>query len=191
MRLLEVLREECPNTRFYQASTSEMFGKVHETPQNEDTPFHPRSPYSVSKLFAHWTAINYREAYGMHTTCGILFNHEGPFRGEEFVTRKITTSLSRLHYDYTAPPMELGNMDASRDWGYAGDYVEGMHLMLQQPTGGVYVLATGVTTTVRRFVEMSAKAAGFTLGWEGMRVFEKGVDLKTGRVLVTINPAFY
>jgi GDPmannose 4,6-dehydratase len=189
-RLLESIRAVCPQTRFYQASTSEMFGKVRETPQSERTPFYPRSPYGVSKLYAHWMTVNYREAYGLHATSGILFNHESPLRGQEFVTRKITSSLARIRYG-RQEVLELGNLEASRDWGYAGDYVWGMYQMLQQPEPGDYVLATGRTHTVREFVDAAAGAAGFRLRWEGEGEQAQAIDLESEQVIVRVNPALY
>jgi len=189
-RLLEAIRVAKPDARFYQASTSEMFGKVRETPQNEDTPFHPRSPYAVAKVYAHWITVNYREAHGLRTTSGILFNHESPLRGQEFVTRKITIGLARIRHG-CPDPVELGNLDAQRDWGFAGDYVDGMWRMLQQPDPGDYVLATGRTHTVREFVTWAAEAAGYKLAWEGAGVDERGIDSATGRTLVRVSPEFY
>ncbi|MER3444308.1 MAG: GDP-mannose 4,6-dehydratase [Meiothermus sp.] len=188
-RILESIREVDPGIRFYQASTSEMFGKVQETPQTERTPFYPRSPYGVAKLYAHWITVNYRESYGMHASSGILFNHESPLRGQEFVTRKITSSLARIKYGQQEV-LELGNLDAQRDWGFAGDYVEGMWRMLQQPEADDYVLATGVTARVRTFVEHAAEAAGFRITWEGEGLEEVGRD-QDGRVIVRVNPEFH
>jgi GDPmannose 4,6-dehydratase len=189
-RILESIRDVNPQIRFYQASTSEMFGLVQETPQSEKTPFYPRSPYGVAKLYAHWMTVNYRESYGMHASSGILFNHESPLRGQEFVTRKITASLARIKHGLQNS-LELGNMDALRDWGFAGDYVEGMWRMLQQPTPDDYVLATGVTTKVRDFVQAAATAAGFQLEWQGEGVNEVGIDVPTGKTVVKVNPEFY
>ncbi|ABG03541.1 GDP-mannose 4,6-dehydratase [Rubrobacter xylanophilus DSM 9941] len=163
VRLLEAIREVNPEIRFYQASTSEMFGKARETPQNETTPFHPRSPYAASKLYAHWTAVNYREAYGMHASSGILFNHESPLRGVEFVTRKISLGAARIKYGLQEK-LTLGNLEARRDWGYAKEYVEAMWLMLQQPEAEDYVVATGESHSVREFVETAFEVAG--LDWE-------------------------
>lgn len=163
LRLLEAIREFNPAIRFYQASTSEMFGKVRESPQNENTAFHPRSPYGVSKLYAHWSAVNYREAYGIHASSGILFNHESPLRGVEFVTRKITLAAARIKYGLQKE-LKLGNLDARRDWGYAREYVEAMRLMLRQSEPGDYVIATGRTHTVREFVQLAFEAAD--LDWE-------------------------
>jgi GDPmannose 4,6-dehydratase len=189
-RILESIREINPAIRFYQASTSEMFGLVQETPQTEKTPFYPRSPYGVAKLYAHWMTVNYRESYNMHASSGILFNHESPMRGQEFVSRKITSSFARIKYEQQKV-LELGNLDALRDWGFAGDYVEGMWRMVQQPTADDYVLATGVTTKVRDFVQLAAITTGFELEWTGTGVDEIGVDLKSGNTLVKINPEFY
>ncbi|CEK16904.1 GDP-mannose 4,6-dehydratase [Chthonomonas calidirosea] len=189
-RLLEALRQVRPEAHFYQASTSEMFGKVREVPQTEETPFHPRSPYGVAKLYAHWITVNYRESYGMHATSGILFNHESPLRGQEFVTRKITSSLARIRHGQL-DVLELGNLDAKRDWGFAGDYVRGMYLMLQQPQADDYVLATGETRTVREFVEAAARYAGFDIVWEGVAENTRGIDRKTGKEIVRVNPKLY
>jgi GDPmannose 4,6-dehydratase len=188
--LLEAAREECPHARFYQASSSEMFGKAREVPQTEDTPFSPRSPYGTAKAFAHWMTVNYREAYGLHASSGILFNHESPLRSLEFVTRKITASLAGIRHGHQEV-LELGNMDSERDWGFAGDYVEAMYLMLQQDAPDDYVLATGQATTVRRFVEIAGQALGFQIAWEGEREAEVGRDRRTGRTIVRVNPAFY
>src|SRR5262245_50127230 len=165
-RILEVIRELDPAIKFYQASTSEMFGKVQEVPQNERTPFYPRNPYAVAKLYAHWITVNYRESYGLFGCSGILFNHESPLRGIEFVTRKITSGLAHIR-EGQQEVIELGNIDAKRDWGFAGDYVEGMWLMLQQSQPDDYVLATGITTTVRSFCELAAATLGYELVWEG------------------------
>lgn len=189
-RLLEVLRTQAKNARFYQASTSEMFGKVQETPQRESTPFYPRSPYGVAKLYAHWITVNYRESYGMHACSGILFNHESPLRGRQFVTRKITLALARVkHGELNA--LELGNLSAERDWGFAGDYVEGMWRMLQAATPNDYVLATGETHSVREFVNLAGRALGFDIVFEGAGDQERGIDRKSGRTVVAVNPAFY
>jgi len=189
-RLLEALRERAPQARFYQASTSEMFGKVQETPQTELTPFYPRSPYGVAKLYAHFIKINYRESYGMHASSGILFNHESPLRGQEFVTRKITHGLARIRYGKQAS-LELGNLEARRDWGHASDYVHGMYLMLQQPQADDYVLATGAAYSVRDFVEHAAEIAGFNLAWEGEAQQTLGFDRTSGKQIIGINPEFY
>ena len=190
LRLLEAMREACPEARVYQASTSEMFGKAQETPQNERTPFYPRSPYGVAKLFGHWSVVNYREAHGLYACSGILFNHESPLRGREFVTRKVTFGLARValaHEDM----LYIGNLDAKRDWGFAGDYVEGMWMMLQQGTPDDYVLATGRTTSVRDFVNAAAAVCGFVLEWSGEGDGETGIDTKTGRTIIAVDPKLY
>ena len=189
-RILEAIRTVNPAIRFYQASTSEMFGKVQAVPQTETTPFYPRSPYGVAKLYGHWITVNYREAFGLHASSGILFNHESPLRGMEFVTRKITASLARIKHGQQEV-LELGNMDAKRDWGFAGDYVQGMYLMLQQEQPDDYVLATGETYPVREFVTLAAQAAGFELEWQGEAEQERAIDVKSGKVLVQVNPEFY
>lgn len=192
LRLLEAIRllglEK--KTRFYQASTSELFGMVRETPQRETTPFYPRSPYAVAKLYAYWITINYREAYGMHASNGILFNHESPVRGETFVTRKITRAAARIKYGLEQK-LYLGNLDARRDWGHAKDYVEGMWLILQQPEPDDYVLATGKTMSIRDFVTMAFRYAGFEIVWRGHDLEEKGLDAATGKVLVEVDPAYF
>jgi GDPmannose 4,6-dehydratase len=188
-RLLEAIRTVNPKIKFYQASTSEMFGLVQEVPQTENTPFYPRSPYGVAKLYAHWMTVNYRESYGIHASSGILFNHESPLRGLEFVTRKITSTLARIKHG-SSEVLELGNLDAKRDWGFAGDYVEGMWRMLQQENPSDYVLATGETHTVREFVELSAQAAGFNLVWSGKDTDLEARDI-TGKLIVKVNPEFY
>ena len=190
VNLLEAIRIVNPKIRFYQASTSEMFGKVQAIPQIESTPFYPRSPYGVAKLYAHWMTINYRESFGIFGASGILFNHESPLRGQEFVTRKITDSMAKIKLG-KLDVLELGNMDAKRDWGFAKEYVEGMWLMLQADQPDTYVLATNRTETVRDFVTMAAKAAGFTLRWEGKEENEAGIDVATGKTLVRVNPKFY
>jgi GDPmannose 4,6-dehydratase len=190
LRLLEALRTLKPDTKFYQASTSEMFGKAQEIPQTERTPFHPRSPYGVAKLFAHSITVNYREAYNIFGCSGILFNHESPLRGREFVTRKITYGIARIKTGLD-DKIVLGNLDSKRDWGYAKEYVEGMWLMLQQKHPDDYVLATGETHTVREFVEDAFKAAGYDIGWEGEGVNTKGIDRKSGKVFVEISLDFY
>lgn len=192
LRLLEAIRilgmEK--RIRFYQASTSELFGKVQEVPQKETTPFYPRSPYAAAKLYAYWIVVNYRESYGMYACNGILFNHESPIRGETFVTRKITRAVARIRTGLQ-DKLYMGNLDAKRDWGFAGDYVELMWLMLQQEKPDDYVIATGVTTTVRDFVTMAFKEAGINLSWEGEGVNEKGIDNATGKVLVEIDPRYF
>ncbi|MCG5495700.1 GDP-mannose 4,6-dehydratase [Ectothiorhodospira variabilis] len=190
LHLLEAIRIVNPAIRFYQASTSEMFGKVQAVPQSETTPFHPRSPYGVAKLFAHWATVNYRESYDLFATSGILFNHESPLRGREFVTRKITDGVARIHHGLL-DRLELGNLDARRDWGYAPEYVEGMWRMLQVDTPDTYVLATGRTETVRDFVTQAFKAAGMSIRWEGQGPEEQGLEEGSGKVLVSVNPAFY
>lgn len=190
LRLLEAIRLCCPKARFYQASSSELYGKVREIPQTETTPFHPRSPYAVAKLYAYWIAVNYREAYGLYACNGILFNHESPRRGEGFVSRKITLAVSKIKMGLQ-DRLILGNLDAKRDWGYAKDFVKGMWIMLQQNTPDDYVLATGVTTTVRRFVELAFKEVGITLRWEGKGIQEKGIDEDTGSILVEVSKEFF
>jgi len=177
-------------TRFYQASTSELYGQVVETPQKETTPFYPRSPYGVAKLYAHWITINYREAYDLFACSGILFNHESPRRGENFVTRKITMTLAQI-LQGKSDKLSLGNMDAKRDWGYAKDYVVGMWMMLQQDKPDDYVLATGEQHTVREFVNRAFGFCGIELDWQGSGVNEKGVDKATGNVLVEVNPKYF
>ena len=190
VNLLEAIRIVNPKIRFYQASTSEMFGKVQAIPQVEDTPFYPRSPYGVAKLYAHWMTVNYRESYGIFGSSGILFNHESPLRGREFVTRKITDSVAKIVLN-KLEVLELGNMDAKRDWGYAKEYVEGMWRILQADEPGTYVLATNRTETVRDFVTMAFKAAGIAIEWKGEAENETGHDAKTGKTLVRVNPKFY
>jgi GDPmannose 4,6-dehydratase len=190
VNLLEAIRLVNPAIRFYQASTSEMFGKVQEVPQSESTPFYPRSPYGAAKLYAHWMVINYRESYGIFATSGILFNHESPLRGREFVTRKITDSVARIKLG-KLDRLELGNIDAQRDWGFARDYVEGMYLMLQADKPDTYVLATNRTETVRDFVTLSFKTAGIDIEWSGNEQDEIAKDLATGKTVVSINPKFY
>lgn len=190
VNLLEAIRQVNPTVRFYQASTSEMFGKVQAIPQSEETPFYPRSPYGVAKLYAHWMTVNYRESYGIFGASGILFNHESPLRGREFVTRKITDGMAKIRLGQL-DWLELGNLDAKRDWGYAKDYVDGMWRMLQIEQPDTFVLATGRTETVREFVRMAGKAAGFEMEFEGRAEAELGRDRATGRILVRVNPAFY
>lgn len=190
LRMLESIRTIKPDTKFYQASTSEMFGKIQEYPQTEQTPFYPRSPYGVAKLYGHWMTINYREAYHLFATSGILFNHESPLRGIEFVTRKITDTVAKIKHGAKLT-LTLGNIDAKRDWGYAKEYVEGMWLMLQQNEPDDYVLATGETHTVREFVEAAFRAVDLKLEWEGKGVEETAHDKKSGRLLVEISPDFY
>lgn len=190
MRILEALRASDTKCRFYQASTSEMFGKVQRVPQHEDTPFYPRSPYGVAKLFAHWATINYRESFNLHASSGILFNHESPLRGIDFVTRKITLGFARI-FSGKQDVIELGNLNAKRDWGFAGDYVRGMWSMLQQDEPDDYVLATGETHTIRSFVESAARFFDWEIEWTGEGVGEIGRDRKTGRVIIRVNPNFY
>lgn len=188
--LLEAIRTVNRDIRFYQASTSEMFGKVQAVPQVEDTPFYPRSPYGVAKLYAHWLTVNYRESFGIFGASGILFNHESPLRGREFVTRKITDTVAKIVLG-KADVLELGNLDAKRDWGYAKDYVEGMRLMLQHDVADTFVLATQRTETVRRFVELAFAEVDVEIDWSGRDEAETGTDRKTGKLLVRVNPAFY
>jgi len=190
VRLLEALRLIKPNAKFYQASTSEMFGKVQTIPQNEKTPFYPRSPYGVSKVFGHWITVNYRESYNMFACSGILFNHESPLRGLEFVTRKITYNLAQIKFGLR-DKIVLGNLDAKRDWGYAKEYVEGMWMMLQQKEPDDYVLATGETHSIKEFVEKACYFAGFDLEWEGKDDNLKGIDRGSGRVIVETSKEFY
>ena len=190
VNLLEGIRIVDPSIRFYQASTSEMFGKVQAVPQDELTPFYPRSPYGVAKLYAHWMSINYRESYDIFTCSGILFNHESPLRGKEFVTRKITDAAARIKLGMQSD-LELGNLDASRDWGFAGDYVEGMWMMLQHDTPDTYVLSTGRTVPVRDFVTMAFSAAGIELEWQGEAEKEIARDAESGAVLVRVSEKFY
>lgn len=190
LNLLEAIRLVDSRIRFYQASTSEMFGKVQAVPQSEDTPFYPRSPYGVAKLYAHWMTVNYRESYGIFGASGILFNHESPLRGREFVTRKITDSIAKIKLG-ALDVLELGNLEAKRDWGFASEYVDGMWRMLQADEPDTFVLATNRTETVRDFVTMAAKAAGIALEWAGEGEEERGVDTTSGRTLVRVNPRFY
>lgn len=190
LNLLEAIRIVNPAIRFYQASTSEMFGKVQAIPQTETTPFWPRSPYGVAKLYAHWITVNYRESYGIFGSSGILFNHESPLRGREFVTRKITDSVAKISLGQL-DCLELGNLDAKRDWGFAKEYVEGMWRMLQADHPDTYVLATNRTETVRDFVAMAFKAAGMTVAFQGNEEAETAVDTGTGRTVMRINPQFY
>jgi GDPmannose 4,6-dehydratase len=192
LRILEAIRllGLSEKTRFYQASTSEMFGKVHETPQRETTPFYPRSPYGVAKLYAYWITVNYREAYGMYACNGILFNHESPIRGETFVTRKITRSVARIDTGLE-DTLYLGNLEAKRDWGHARDYVEGMHKILQADAPDDFVLATGETRSVREFVEIAFAETGRHIEWRGKGIEETGIDRKTGKTLVRIDPVYF
>lgn len=190
LNLLEAIRFVNPKIRFYQASTSEMFGKVQSIPQTESTPFYPRSPYGVAKLFAHWMTVNYRESYDLFATSGILFNHESPLRGREFVTRKISDTVAKIKLK-KMNCLELGNLDAKRDWGFAQEYVEGMWQMLQAPTPDTFVLATNRTVTVRDFTTLAFKAAHIPLVWRGQGIEEQAVHAETNEVLVRINPAYY
>ena len=190
LHLLEAVRLVNPKIRFYQASTSEMFGKVQAVPQSEETPFYPRSPYGVAKLYAHWMTVNYRESYDIFGSSGILFNHESPLRGREFVTRKITDAVARIHLGQQ-DVLELGNLDAKRDWGYAQEYVEGMWRILQAEQPDTFVLATGRTETVRDFVRMAFLAVGITLDFRGAGDAEVAVDSASGKTLVRVNPRFY
>lgn len=190
VNLLEAIRIVDRSIRFYQASTSEMFGLVQETPQRETTPFYPRSPYAAAKLYAHWMTVNYRESYGIFASSGILFNHESPLRGIEFVTRKITNAVASIH-NGSQRPLELGNMDARRDWGFAGDFVDGMHRILNAERPDTYVLATGKTWTVRHFVDLCFLHIGITVAWSGIGAEETARCDKTGQILVRVNPKFY
>lgn len=190
LRFLEAVRKINCRIRFYQASTSELFGKVQEVPQRETTPFYPRSPYGVSKLYAYWISVNYRESYGLYVCNGILFNHESPRRGETFVSRKITQGVARIVHGLQ-DKLVLGNLDSRRDWGYAEDFVKGMWLMLQQTKPDDYILATGKTTTVRQFVELAFQEAGREIVWQGEGLQERGVDALSGKLLVEISPEFF
>jgi GDPmannose 4,6-dehydratase len=190
VNLLEAVRSVKPEARFYQASTSEMFGLVQEVPQKETTPFYPRSPYGVAKLYGHWITKNYRESYRMHASSGILFNHESERRGKEFVTRKITEAVARIHFG-GKDPVALGNLDAKRDWGHAEDFVRAMWLMLQQDRPDDYVIATGETRTVREFVEAAFACVDISVDWQGEGVMENGLDSRTGRILVKVDPKFF
>ena len=189
LRLLEAIRELDLRPRIYQASSSEMFGST-PPPQSETTPFHPRSPYAVAKVFSYWAVVNYREAYGLFASNGILFNHESPRRGETFVTRKVTRAAGRIRHGLQAQ-LYIGNLDARRDWGYAADYVEAMWLMLQQETPDDYVIATGVAHSVRELCELAFAKAGYDVAWEGSGVDEKGIDKDSGRVLIEIDPRYF
>ena len=192
LRILEAIRllNLTKKTRFYQASTSELYGLVQETPQRETTPFYPRSPYAAAKLYAYWITVNYREAYGMHASNGILFNHESPMRGETFVTRKITRAVSAIHHGLQNK-LFMGNIDAKRDWGHARDYVEGMWRIVQQDVPEDFVLATGEAHSVREFIELAFAHVGVTLEWRGKGVEEKGLDARSGRELVVIDPRYF
>jgi len=191
LRILDAIKDTGISTRFYQASTSELFGGLPETvPQNELTPFYPRSPYAAAKLYAYWVTVNYREAYGLYSCNGILFNHESSRRGETFVTRKITRAVSNI-VKGKQDKLYLGNIDAKRDWGYAGDYVEAMWMMMQQEHPEDYVVATGTAHSVREFAELAFSYAGIKLEWDGEGIFEKGIDRKTGNILVEIDPKYF
>lgn len=192
LTILEAIRKQglLEKTRFYQASTSELYGKVQETPQKETTPFYPRSPYGVAKLYSYWIIKNYREAYGMHASNGILFNHESPRRGYNFVTRKITIGLSKIKLGQQ-DVLLLGNLDAKRDWGYAKEYVEAMHLMLQQDEAEDFVIATGETHSVREFIEAACEELGIDIAWEGSGVDEVGIDIKNGKTIIRIDPKYF
>lgn len=190
LRLLEAVRKNCPQVRFYQASTSELYGKAQQVPQTELTPFYPRSPYGVAKLYAYWAVVNYREAYHLFACNGILFNHESPRRGETFVSRKITLAAAKIAAGLQ-DKLILGNLDAKRDWGYARDFVEGMWLMLQQDIAEDFVLATGTTTPVRTFVELAFKEVGIELEWRGSGIEEKGFECNSGRPIVEISPEYF
>lgn len=190
LRFLDAIKETGIKTKFYQASTSELYGKASQVPQNEKTPFYPRSPYAVAKLYAYWIIINYREAYNLYACNGILFNHESPRRGETFVTRKITKAVARIHCGLQ-DKLILGNLDAKRDWGYAPEYVRGMWLMLQQPQPDDYVLATGESHTVREFAQAAFRHIGITIEWRGTQQNEKGINAKNGQTLIEIDPRYY
>jgi GDPmannose 4,6-dehydratase len=190
LRLLDAIREVGLKTRFYEAASSELFGKAAEVPQKETTPFYPRSPYACSKLYAYWTTINYREAYGLHATNGILFNHESPRRGETFVTRKVTRAVAGIRRG-SQEKLFIGNLNAQRDWGYAPEFVDAMWRMLQQPKPDDYVVATGRAHSVRELCETAFRCAGIEIGWKGEGVAERGVDRKSGRVLVEVDPKYF
>tara|TARA_B100000941_G_scaffold74363_1_gene50632 strand:- start:193 stop:1215 length:1023 start_codon:yes stop_codon:yes gene_type:complete len=189
-RILEAIRQINPDIKFYQASSSEMFGKVSETPQTENTPFYPRSPYGIAKLFGHWMTINYREAYNIFACSGILFNHESPLRGEQFVTKKITMGLSKIKLGLIEY-LELGNLESKRDWGYAGDYVEAMYLMLQNNKPDNYVISTGKTFSVKDFINTSCNELRIDIEWQGSGIDETAINKKTGKSIIRINPKFY
>jgi GDPmannose 4,6-dehydratase len=190
LRILDAIRESGVKTKFYQASSSEMFGLVQQIPQTEETPFHPRSPYGVAKVYAYWITRNYRESYNLFACNGILFNHESPRRGETFVTRKVSRGLARIKLGIDET-LYMGNLDAKRDWGYAKDYVEGMWMMLQQDKPDDYVLATNETHTVREFIELASKRIGFDLEWQGKGIDEIGVDRNTGKTIIKIDPVYF
>jgi GDPmannose 4,6-dehydratase len=190
LHLLEAIRQVNVKIKFYQASSSELYGRVQAIPQSEDTPFHPRSPYAVAKLFAHWITVNYRESYGIFASSGILFNHESPFRGREFVTRKITNAVARIHLG-KQEYLEVGNLDARRDWGFAKEYTDGMTLIMDHAEPETFVLSTGTDANVRDFAEMAFAAVGIQLTWRGHGVDEEGVCKKTGKVRVKVNPVYF
>ena len=190
LHLLEAIRHINDKIKFYQASTSELYGRAYAVPQNEDTPFHPRSPYAVAKLFGHWMTVNYREAYGIFASSGILFNHKSPLRGGEFVTRKITNAVARIHLD-KQDWLEIGNLEARRDWGFAPEYTRGMILIMEHSEPETFVLATGKNASVREFTEMAFAAIGVDLDWRGEGVDETGICKRTGKILVKVNPAFF
>ena len=190
LRFLDAIKDVGIETKFYQASTSELYGRASEFPQNEHTPFYPMSPYAVAKLYAYWVVVNYREAYGIHACNGILFNHESPRRGENFVTRKITLSAAKIKHGLQ-DKIKLGNLDAKRDWGYAPEYVKGMWLMLQQKKPDDYVLATGEAHTVRDFADLAFKELDMHLEWEGNGASERGIETRTGKVRIEVNPEYY
>ena len=191
LRILECLRNFSPSTRFYQASTSEMFGKVKEVPQTEDTPFCPRSPYGVSKLYSHWITINYRESYNLFAVSGILFNHESPIRGTQFVTRKIVNHLARLKHGYVDNPLLIGNLEAKRDWGHADDYTKGMIKILESEKAEEYILATGENHSIRDFVNATCMNLGFEIEWEGIGLNEKGIEKVSGKKIVEVSKEFF
>jgi len=191
LRILDALKTFKIDAKFYQASTSEMFGKVQETPQKETTQFYPRSPYGVSKLFAHWMTINYKESYNMFCCSGILFNHESPLRGPEFVTRKVCIKIAQFILGINITPLEIGNMDSKRDWGYAKEYVEGMYLIMQESTPDNFILSTGETHTVREFIEKAFEYVGIKIKWEGKESEEIGINIADGKTLIKVNPEFY
>ena len=190
LHLLEAIKHVDHTIKFYQASTSELYGRVRAVPQNEETPFYPRSPYAVAKLFAHWITVNYQEAYGIFASSGILFNHESPLRGREFVTRKITDAVARIHLG-KQDWLEIGNLEARRDWGFAKEYTRGMTLIMDHSEPGTFVLATGKNASVRDFVEMAFAAIGIDLTWHGQGIDEEGICKKTNKTLVKVNPAFF
>ena len=190
LHLLEAIRQVNPKIKFYQASTSELYGRVRATPQNEETPFHPRSPYAVAKLFGHWITVNYREAHGIFAASGILFNHESPLRGREFVTRKISDAVARIHLG-KQDRLEIGNLEARRDWGFAKEYTHGMTLIMNHREADTFVLATGRNASVREFAEMAFRAVGIELNWRGQGRDEAGICKRTGKMRVKVNPAFF